>query len=1062
MVGHMGPATLFNQNIINSMTKQLFAKAATIVMIIAASLLGTSSALAQNPAIRGTVVDSGNQPVIGAAVMVPGTTNGVTTDLDGKFEIRVAPGTTLEISCIGYVAKRVSAANGMTVVLQDDAEMLEETVVIGYGVQKKSDLTGSVASVREDDLKNRSTSDAAAALQGKAAGVQVIQASGAPGKAADIRVRGYSSNSGSIGPLLIVDGLKVDNIQYLDPEMIESMEVLKDAASAAIYGAEAGNGVVLITTKSGKKGQGKVFYNGQFQLSTLSKKLDIMNAAQYIEFGKAQGYLKQSDLDTYYDGVTDVDWSSEIFVPTWSNRHTVGFQGGNDRGNFFVSINNVHNNGIFRGDKDVYDRLTFQVNADYKIKDWLTVGVNNSIEKWGTKSVSEANDNGSALLSAITSSPLFPARGDESRLSAGLKNALASGKKILTDPETGLYWTVPLIGETQSGHPFVQRDATESQSGGISVRGVAYLNFMPFKGFVFTSRFGYRIAQSTSHNYTEPYYSTATIKADNYTLNASANTSYYYQWENFANYNRTFGKHEVSAMAGMSYIENNSDNVYGQATGPDILKGYEKNFQYLSYLKDSDTTSKTITNSPGRSASLSYFARLGYTFDNRYSIQANFRADAFDSSKLPLDKKWGYFPSVSAGWTISNEPFFRDNVDRNLVSFLKLRASWGVNGNINVLNNYPYSTDILLNRVWYQYDVDSSKQSYGSLPSGLANPDLRWETSRQLDLGLDLRMFNNRLTIGLDWYNKDTDGLLVNVNPAMEVGVPSFYEGGPKAQSTVNAGAVNNRGFELEIGWRDQIGDFSYDISANAAWLKNKMTYLDPLVGRLSGRTVQGTALTTYCEEGMPLWYMNGYQAEGINNEGRVIYTDFDGNGNKIGTTISPDETDRVYLGKGIPDMTYGLTINLAWKGFDLSIFGNGVAGANIYPTAFRVDRPSCNTYAYYWNNSWKKAGDEATAKFPAANYWSSEAYSSSLNVFNGSYFKIKTIQLGYTLPQSLTKKIAISNLRIFAMLDNFFTFSSYFGLDPETATSGSNALGFDMGNFPTAKSVIFGVNLEF
>ncbi|MBO7077895.1 MAG: TonB-dependent receptor, partial [Bacteroidales bacterium] len=449
-------------------------------------------------------------------------------------------------------------------------------------------------------------------------------------------------------------------------------------------------------------------------------------------------------------------------------------------------------------------------------------------------------------------------------------------------------------------------------------------------------------------------------------------------------------------------------------------------------------------------------------YDNRYGIQANFRADAFDSSKLPLEKKWGYFPSVSAGWTISNEPFFRDNVDRNLVSFLKLRASWGVNGNINVLNNYPYSTDILLNRVWYQYDVDSSKQSYGSLPSGLANPDLRWETSRQLDLGLDLRMFNNRLTIGLDWYNKDTDGLLVNVNPAMEVGVPSFFEGGPKAQSTVNAGAVNNRGLELEIGWRDQIGDFSYSINANAAWLKNKMTYLDPLVGRLSGRTVQGTALTTYCEEGMPLWYMNGYQAEGINNEGRVIYTDFDGNGNKIGTTISPDETDRVYLGKGIPDMTYGLTINLAWKGFDLSIFGNGVAGANIYPTAFRVDRPSCNTYAYYWNNSWKKAGDEATAKFPAANYWSSEAYSSSLNVFNGSYFKIKTIQLGYTLPQSLTKKIAISNLRIFAMLDNFFTFSSYFGLDPETATSGSNALGFDMGNFPTAKSVIFGVNLEF
>jgi len=1049
------------------MFKAIVAKVAVVVSIIAVLLLGTGSAFAQNRAINGKVLDTGGQPVIGAAVMVPGTNTGATTDLDGNFQIRVTPGTALEVSCIGYTTVRVTAADGMTVTLEDDTQMLEETVVIGYGVQRKSDLTGSVASVRSEDLQNRSTSDAAAALQGKAAGVQIISA-GSPGGGAEIRVRGYSSNSGNIGPLLIVDGLKVDNIQYLDPEMIESMEVLKDAASAAIYGAEAGNGVVLITTKSGKKGQGKVFYNGQFQYSMLSGKLDIMRAADYIAFGRANGYLTESDLNQYYDGVTDVDWSKEIFVPTWSNRHTVGFQGGNDRANLFASINNVHNNGIVRGDKDVYDRLTFQVNADYKIKDWLTIGVNNSIEKWSTKSVSDGNDNGSFLLSAITSSPLFPARGDESKLSAGLKNALASGKKILTDPETGLYWTVPLIGETQSGHPFVQRDATDSQSSGISVRGVAYLNFMPFKGFTFTSRFGYRIAQSTSHSYTEPYFSTATIKADNYNLSASANTSYYYQWENFANYNRTFGKHEVTAMVGMSYIENNYDNVSGSASGPDILKGYQSNFQYLSYLKDSNSTSKSITNSPGRSANLSYFGRLGYAYDNRYSIQANFRADAFDSSKLPLDKKWGYFPSVSAGWTISNEGFFKDNVDRNLVSFLKLRASWGINGNINVLNNYPYSVDILLNRVWYQYDVDSSVQSYGSLPSGLANPDLKWETSRQLDLGIDLRMFNNRLTVGLDWYNKDTDGLLVNVNPAMEVGVPSFYDGGPKAQKTVNAGAVNNRGLELEIGWRDQIGDFSYSINANAAWLKNKMTYLEPLVGRLAGRTVQGTALTTYCEEGMPLWYMNGYHAEGINSEGRVIYTDYDADGKRVGTTISPDETDRTYLGKGIPDLTYGLTINLAWKNFDLSIFGNGVAGNSIYPTAFRVDRPSCNTYAYYWNNSWKKAGDEATAKFPAANFWSSEAFSSSLTVFDGSFFKIRQIQLGYTLPKNLTQKAKINNLRVFVTLDNFFTFSNYIGLDPETAVSGDNrrglgnALGYDMGNYPTSKSVIFGVNLEF
>ena len=1043
------------------MTKQLFAKAATIIMILAASLLGTGNALAQNPAIRGKVVDASAAGVAGAYVLVPGTTNGASTDIDGNFEIRVAPGTTLEISCIGYVTKRAAAAANMVVTLEDDAEMLEETVVIGYGVVKKSDLSGSVASVKGDELRNRATSNAAIALQGKAAGVQVVTPSGAPGKGADIRVRGYSSNDGNIGPLLIVDGLKVENIQYLDPEMIESMEILKDAASAAIYGVQAGNGVVLITTRSGKKGEGKVFYNGQFQLASLSRKLDIMNAAEYIAFGQANTYL--SDLSKY-DGVTDVNWGDDLFVPTWSNRHTVGFSGGNDRGHIFATINNVHDNGIFRGDKDVYDRLTFQVNADYKIKDWLTITINNSIERWGSKSVSEANDNGSALLSAITSSPLFPIRGDESKLSADMIRNRNAGVKLLTDPETGLYWTVPLIGETQSGHPYVQRDATDSSNGGFTLRGVASLDFMPFKGFTFTSRFGYRISQSNSHSYTEPYFSTATIKAENYTLSASANTGFYYQWENFINYNRTFGKHEVAAMVGMSYAEENSDNVFGQITGPDILKGYEPNFRYLTFMKSGESTTKTITNAPGRSANMSYFGRLSYIYDNRYSITGIFRADAFDTSYMPVETRWGYFPSISGYWNISNEAFFKDNVNRDIISFLKLRASYGINGNINVLaGKYPYSTSIMLNRVWYQYGVDSPAMEYGSLPSGLANPNLKWETSRQLDLGLDARLFNNRLTVGLGWYNKITNDQLVPVPAAMEVGTPSYYEGGPAASTIVNAGEVLNRGVELELSWRDQIGDFGYAISANAGWLKNKVTYLDPLAGRIQGRKPQGTDVYTSFEEGYPVYYLRGFKAVGLDNQGQVLYAHYDAEGNELDPVIAPDNnTDLQYIGKGIPDLTYGLTINLNWKNFDLTIFGNGIAGSSILPTSFRVDRPSCNTYSYYWKNSWKKAGDEATAKFPAAKYWTQQAFSSSLNVFCGDYFKIKTIQLGYTLPKELTKKISINNLRVYAMLDNFITFSNYIGLDPETATTGGNAIGLDMGNYPTAKSIIFGLNLEF
>ena len=1015
-------------------------------------------AVAQNVTVKGQVKDETGEPLMAAAVSEVGTTNGTSTDLNGNYTITVPSNSTLQFSFMGYASQTQSVGGRTTinVTLQEDVELLEEIVVIGYGVQKKSDLTGAVASIRQEDLKNRSMSDAGAALQGKIAGIQVLNNSGAPGSKSEIRVRGYSSNSGEIGPLLIVDGLQVDNIQYLDPEMIANVEVLKDAASAAIYGAQAGNGVVLITTKSGAaaKGTGRIFYNNQFQLASLSRKLDIMNAKNYIDYGLAQGFLSQKMLDDYYDGTTDVDWGSEVFVPTWSQRHTIGFQGGNDRGSLFLSINDVHNDGIFKGDKDTYDRLTMQVNADYKIKDWLTIGTNNSIEKWNTKSVSQQNDNGSAMLATITSSPLFPVRGDETHLSYTQKQKLQEGVKVLKDSDTGLYWTLPLIGETQSGSPFTQRDATDESSGGFNIRGIAYMNLTPIKSLTFTSRLGYRITHQTAHAYTEPYYANAFVKADNYTIRADARTGYYYQWENFANFNKTVGRSSFNAMAGMSFIENNWDNVTTSATGKNILMGYKDNFIYMDYLLDKDVT-KTINNAPGRSASLSYFGRVGYSYDDRYSIQANFRADAFDSSKLPASSRWGYFPSVSAGWTLSNESFIKDNIDASTLSFLKLRASWGQNGNVNVLNNYQYATSVRSNVLWYQYDVDDDTPTTGSVTTGAANPNLKWETSEQLDLGIDARFLDNRLSVGLDYFDKTTKDLLVGASVAIEIGLPAFGDKGFSTTPIINAGEVSNKGIELELGWRDRIGDFSYSINGNVSYLKNMVTYLSPTIDRIAGRTPQGTHLATTFEQGHSIWYMLGYIADGIKADGTANIRDLDGNG-KI------EEADRTDIGCGIPDWTFGLTVNMAWKNFDFTVFGTGVAGNDIYPTSFRVDRPSCNTYSYYWNNSWKKAGDEATAKFPAANHWTTEAFSSTLNIFDGSYFKIKTIELGYTLPKNITRKAAISNMRVFASLDNFFTFSNYIGLDPETATTGGNATGIDMGTFPTSKSFIFGVNIDF
>ena len=1023
-------------------------KVTGIVMILLASL-GSLPVSAQNRAISGRVVDTAGEPVIGAGVVVPGTTTGATTDLDGKFELRVAPNTMLEVSCIGYSTRRVAAADGMVVTLEEDTEMLEETVVIGYGVQRKSDLTGSVASVSEADFTNRSTSDAAAALMGKAAGIQILTSSGAPGASSSIRVRGYSSNSGNIGPLLIVDGLKVDNIQYLDPEMIESMEILKDAASAAIYGAEAGNGVVLITTKTGKGARdGRVFYNNQFSLSTLAHPLAIMNAEQYKAFGFEYGWLSQNMLDSinYKDGFS-VDWGKEVFEPTWNSRHTVGFQGGNDRGSLFISLNNVSNDGIFVGKKDNYQRLSVQVNADYKIKPWLTVSSNTSIEKWSTQSISQHSDNGSVLLAAITSSPLEAPRARKEDLPGDMQQALNNGIKVLQDPETGLYWTVSRLGETQGGSPFVRRDATDSTNEGINVRGTFALNLTPIKGLVFTSRFGYRINQSNSHSYTEPYYCSTFVNATNYSISANNSTSHYYQWENFANYNTTIAKkHAIGVMAGMSYIENNSDNLNTSASGPDILTGYEPNFRYMSYLL-SDAP-KTITNAPSKSTSISYFGRLTYSYDNRYSLQANFRADAFDSSKLSKQARWGYFPSVSAGWTVSNEPFFRDNVSRNAISFLKLRGSWGINGNVNVLSGYRYATSISYGSAWYQWDIDDPALSYGSRPAGIANPNLKWETSKQLDLGLDARFLNNRLTLGVDWYKKTTDDLLVNVSLSAALGVSS---------TTINAGSVENSGLELELTWKDSIGDFNYSVSGNFSTLKNMVTYLDPTISRIAGTGPQGSLLRTYFEVGYPIWYMRGLKGTGVDPAtGKPGFEDLNGNG-------EPDDEDYQNIGLGIPSSTFGLTINLAWKGFDMVIFGSGVAGNKIFPSSWRTDRPHCNTYSWYWENAWKKDGSNKNPLFPGTTYWDQNTFSSTYNLFNGSYFKIKQIQLGYTLPKSLVSKIKISSLRVYTSLENFFCFTSYPGLDPETATANSaSSIGIDMGTYPTAKQFILGLNLSF
>ena len=1042
------------------MTKAFFAKVAAAAMIIASSLLGSGIAYAQNRAISGTVVDATGAPIPGVAVVVVGNNSiGTQTELDGTFRLSVPAGANINFSCIGYADQTLPVGNQtvFNIVMQEDAEFLEETVVIGYGVQRKSDLTGAVASVRTEDLQNRSTTNAAAALQGKAAGIQVINVSGAPGEGSSIRVRGYSSNSGSIGPLLIVDGLKVDSIQYLDPSMIESMEVLKDAASAAIYGAQAGNGVVLITTKSGTEGSAHITYNGRFTMQSLGKKADIFGAPEYIEYHKYIGDLTDELLNSYgYDG-TDNSWYDSTFQPSWSQQHGITFQGGNNKGHFFTSLNYLSDDGIVIGKKDVYNRLTAQINADYNLFKWFSISTNNSIEKWDRKSVSSGY--GSVLNSVVSIDPLTPAYiSDIKNTPVDMQAHYAAGDPIPTDPthNNDFYGTSKFLQEA-TGNPLFQRDKTDSSSGGFNIRGSLAANLMPFKGFTFTSRLGYRIAQDTSHSFSKPYWLTSMAQSTNYNISARVNTSYYYQWENFANYNVQLGKHNIGAMAGMSYIESHSDNGSMSADGPDILSGYEDNYLYIDYVNSKDTTTKGIGNAPSMSAQLSYFGRLMYSFDNRYSVQANFRADAYDSSKLSKKARWGFFPSVSAGWTVSNESFFKNNIDRDAVSFLKFRGSWGINGNINALGSYQYSTSIAMNGQMYQYNpaANDGHATYGSMPSGLANPDLKWETSEQVDFGMDARFLRDRLTLGVDWFRKTTNDLLIQISNLPEIGV---------ARSWVNAGKVLNTGVEVELGWKDRIGDFYYGITGNVSTLHNEVLEVHALLDRITNDPVSGLneKLSTAFEKGYPIWYFYGYKYAGVDQTtGGPLYYNKDGE-----TVPTVTDNDKQYLGEGIPNLTYGITVNLAWKGLDLVVFGTGAAGNEIYNLMVSADRPKVNGLNTYWRDSWGNPNvNKATAKYPdlkqVAQSW--DFYSSSACVFDGSYFKIKQIQLGYTLPQNLTKKVLVNDLRFFVSLDDYFTFTKYPGADPETASyNNSNARGVDSGSYPTTKKLVLGVNLTF
>ncbi|WP_390411426.1 SusC/RagA family TonB-linked outer membrane protein [Bacteroides uniformis] len=1006
-------------------------------------LAGMPFLLAQNQIkVSGKVTDDLKESMIGVSVFEKGTTNGVITDLDGNYMLSVKEGAVIVYSYIGYVTQEKKAVPGvMNVTLKEDTKTLDEVVVVGYGVQKKSSVTGAISQVKTEDMQNRTISNAPAALQGKTAGVQVIQTSAAPGSSPTVRVRGYSSNVSS-NPLYVVDGVRLSDISGIDPNDIASMEVLKDAASAAIYGAEAGNGVVLITTKKGKSGQGKITYDFQFSSPALARVPKMLSAEQYIDYMVEANTFTEDYLLQNWDGVTNTAWTDVAFENSRMQKHNIAFTNGSDRGNYYLSLTYLDDNGIVKGNADTYKRLTATINSEYEIKPWLKVGTTNQIEKYNVRSVSTNNEYGSLLTSILQLDPLTPDTYTYENLPTHMLTALNSGKHLLQD-DNGNYYAVSKFFAGEQYHPMIMRDNNIGKNSGFNVNGSVYADFKPFKGFTFTSRFGYRLSGTRSSTTDLPFYGNATQSRDYVGQSNTSSTTIYYQWENFANYMKTFGQHTVTAMVGMSYQESTYDYVNGSLSPneEDALKKNDPLFYYLNYA--SASAIKGVGGEKTRSAKLSYFGRVGYEFAGRYLLQASLRADAADLSLLPATNRWGYFPAVSVGWTVSEEKFFAPLKDH--VSSLKLRASWGQNGSLAALSGYAYSTDMALGGL-YPFVMGNSYIT-SAAPSTMGNDELKWETSEQINVGIDARFLNDRLTFSMDYFDKKTKDLLVSGT------TPSLIIGG--STSPMNAGNVSNKGWEFELGWRDRIGNFNYGVRANLATLKNKVTYIDPSITRLSGVNFH-TSTITYFEEGYPVYYFRGYKFKGVDPAtGDPTFYDLDESGDL-------NDGDLAYIGDAIPDFTYGITLTAGWKGFDLTVFGTGSQGNDIFNCINRPDFAASNKMKeVFYDNRWTASNPNGSVPRAGATNMDKYQISDAL-VYDGSFFKIKQIQLGYTFPKNWMKKLCVGNLRIYGSLDDFFTFTKYPGFDPEAAANSTSGMGIDKGSYPCSKKVVLGFNIEF
>ena len=983
--------------------------------------------------VKGVVTDPSGEPVIGATVKAAGSKLGVVTDLDGKFSIDAAPDATLTITYVGMEPKTVKAQAGktLTITLKDDSKVLNDVVVIGYGVQKKSDLTGAVASIKSDDIKGLSATDAGAALQGKAAGVQIIN-SGGPGEAADIRIRGYSSNSGNIGPLLIVDGLKVDNIQYLDPSMIESMEVLKDAASAAIYGSKAANGVILITTKRGKSGKPQVSYNGYVSMQNPTSLVDRLDSYEYAHMlndaleseGKAKKFTSEEEINA----LPNTDWYDLAYKTGSLQHHNVSVNGGTENVNYLASVGYLKQSGILP--HAGREQINGRTNLEMKINSRLTARLNLAYIKNDYTDPSSAYEGGGSdqiIRQLNLISPWITARYDD-----GTWGTISDGSPIAwLDNDLKVY----------------RRNTNFTGLFGVDYKILDGLTAKLSASYV-----------NDNQNY--DYFQKFFVYNANKKTDPNFHDERVYKWERktfeaLLNYNKTFGQHTVGALAGW----------HAEAYDYKYWYTYRKNFpnNNVTDINAGDVSTQQAQGNTRELNMLSWFGRVNYDFAGRYLFEANLRADA--SSRFADGHRWGYFPSFSAGWRVSEEAFMEGT--KSWLSNFKIRGSWGQLGNQEALSDYYPAINTYSINAKYAFD---GKVTSGYYQSSYKINTITWEKATTWGVGVDLGFLDNKITASVDYYNRLTDGILISVDAPYEFALGSYLD---------NVGQMRNQGVEMSLNYNDKFGEVTVGAGLNVAYNKNKIESM-PGKGYVgtgyNQRNATGQEFNSYYVYKADGFFQSDAEAEEYMNKywpadgskgacpfgggsfkaGDLRYADINGDG-KIDA-----ENDRFYAGSSVPRWTFGLNLNAAWKGFDLSLFFNGQFKAYRYFDAYEVEGAFVGDSSHpatIWRDSWtyNKSNPKMPRLFTNTNSpSSSRQVISTFWLKNVSYCRLKNLQLGYSLPKSALEFLHVNKVRVYYSCENLFTIDNLdINVDPEATSQ-------RLSSYPLLRTHSFGLSVTF